>query len=131
MVHSPLIRKNYQFKNHKIHIFLPCSQKWLIIIIQVLNLMFKLFFCIWTKFFEFCVGKLWCYWPLASHHIRYVFQLCPNNTVNSSESSISRDNTSRERWRVCSGVRRSSVGILKSAQILKCCWPWAFSQLVA
>lgn len=69
------------------------SQKWLIVVIQVSKPDVQVVFLHLNKVFSssvlvlYNVTGLW----IASYHIRSVFQLCPNNTVNSSESSISRN----------------------------------------
>ncbi len=69
------------------------SQKWLIIVIQVLKHDVQVVFLHFKQSFLssvlvlYDVTGLW----IASYHIRSVFQISPNNTVNRSESSISRD----------------------------------------
>lgn len=69
------------------------SQKWLIVVIQVSKPDVQVVFLHLNKVFSssvlvlYNVTGLW----IASYHICSVFQLCPNNTVNSSESSISRN----------------------------------------
>lgn len=91
MVHPPLLRKNDPFKITKI-IFVSVFSEMAHYCYTGIKTCSSCFSAFKQSFFSsvlvlYDVTGLW----IASYHIRSVFQLSPNNTVNRSESSISRD----------------------------------------